>query len=105
MVGGLVQNQEIGIAQHELGQGDPAPFPAAQIPDVLEHIVPGEQESGQNISYFRIIQIGIVVGNLLEQRLLPVEHMVLLVVIADLHVHAQAEASAVRRQHPVEDLQ
>ncbi len=29
VVGGLVQYEEIGVAQHKLGQGDPAPLSAA----------------------------------------------------------------------------
>ena len=48
VVGGLVQDQEVGAGQHELREGDAAAFAAGQIRDALEDIVPGEQEGGEH---------------------------------------------------------
>ncbi len=46
VVGWFIQDQEIGIAQHQLGQGDPSSFPAAQIFNPLKDIITRKQKSG-----------------------------------------------------------
>ncbi len=59
MVGGLVQDQEIGLGEHQLGQGDPASLAAAQVSDALKHVVAGEQEGGQHVADLGVVHVGV----------------------------------------------
>ena len=63
MVRWLVQDEEIGIGEHQLRQGNPAPLPAAQALDLLEYIVLGEEEGGQYISHLGVVHVGIGILN------------------------------------------
>ena len=96
MVGGLVQDEEIGLRQHQLRQGDPAPLAAAQIPDALEHVVPGEEEGRQHAADLGVVHVGVGVLELVKESLLHVEDLVLLVVVADVDPGSQADLPGVR---------
>ena len=50
VVGGLVQQQHVGPAQHQLQQLDPGPLAAGQGTDALIDIVPAEQEGAEVVA-------------------------------------------------------
>ena len=102
MVGRLVQNQEVGVAEHELGETYPSALSAAYVADPLENIITGKKESSKYIADFRIGEIRIVVGNFVKQCFFRVEYMMLLVVITDFHIGAETEEAAVCRQETIE---
>ena len=52
VVGRLIQDEEIGLRQHQFGKGNPTPFTAADIPYPFKDISPGKQESRQCIADF-----------------------------------------------------
>ena len=86
MVRRLIQDEEVCVGEYQLGERDASALTAAQITDALEHILPGEEESRQYIADLGIVQVRIIVRDLFEQCLLAVEHMMLLIVIADLYI-------------------
>ena len=53
MVGGLVQNQQVYGFEQKLQQGQAALLPTGKHIQVLEHVVPPEQEGAQHIPYSR----------------------------------------------------
>ena len=93
MVGGLVQNQEIGFRKHQLGKGNTATFAAGQLRDPFEHIVSREKKGCQGTADGGIIQIRVGIGDFLEQGLFRMQYMVLLVVVSDLNLGAQCKGA------------
>ena len=96
VVGRLVEDQEVGIGEHQLGKGNSSALPAAQRVDRLENIVVCKQEGGQHISDFGVCQIRIRVGNLLENGLFHVEHLMLLIVVTDLYTASKCKRAGIR---------
>ena len=96
MVGGLVQDKEIGLRKHQLCQGYPAPLAAAQSVDGLEHIVAGEEEGGQHVADLRIGQIRIGIGNFLKNGFVHMKNVVLLIVVANLNLASQLHLAGIR---------
>ena len=56
MVGGLVEDQEVCLGEHQFGQGYTASFAAGEGGDQLEYIVIFEQEGSQYIADASIVQ-------------------------------------------------
>ncbi len=73
--------------------------PPLKSPMQLEHIVPGKEKGRQDIADLGIVHGGVGVLDLVKQGLLHVEHLVLLVVVADVDLGAQADLAGVRGQH------
>ena len=93
VVGGLVQDQEVGLGEHKLCQGDPASFSAAQVFDALEHVVAGEQEGGQHVADLGVVHVGVGVLKFVKKSFLHVEYLVFLVVITDVDFRSQTDFS------------
>ena len=89
MVGGLVQDQEIGLGEHELGQGYTSSFAAGKRGDFLKNIISGKEERRQHVADLRLSERRVGVGNLLKNSFVAVEYMMFLVIITDLHFGAQ----------------
>ena len=64
VVGGLVHQQEVVVAQHQLRQRNPALLAAGQRADGLEHVVAGEQEQRKHPAHPVDLQPGEVVPDL-----------------------------------------
>ena len=96
MVGRLVEDQEVGVREHQLGKGNSSALTAAQGMNRLEDIVVCKQEGGQHISDFGVCQIWIRVGNLLENGLFHVEHLMLLIVATDLYTASKCKRADIR---------
>ena len=86
MVRRLIQDEEVRVGEYQLGKRDTSALTATQITDTLEHILTGEEESRQYIADLGIVQVRIIVRDLFKQCLLAVEHVMLLIVIADLNI-------------------
>ena len=104
MVGGLVQDQEIGLGEHQLRQGHPAALAAGEHFDLLEHVLSGEQEGRQDVADLRIRERRIFVRDFFKNGFIRMQHMVLLVVVADLNLASDADLSGVRVHQTVDDL-
>ena len=104
MVGRLVEDQEVGIGEHQLGKGNSSALTAAQRVDRLENIVVCKQEGGQHISDFGVCQIRIRVGNLLENGLFHVEHLMILIIISDVDSGTKNDLTVIRLHETVDDL-
>ena len=58
MVCRLIQDQEIGIGEHQFGKGYPAPFSAAQISDPFKNIVPCKQKAANTFLIRVLSRVG-----------------------------------------------
>ena len=105
MVRGLVHKQEVVLAQHQLGQRQPAALTARKRVDFLEHIVASEQEQGQHAAHAVGVQAGEIVPQFVEHILIRMEARLVLVVIADIDVRAKLHGAAIRRFLAHEDAQ
>ena len=105
MIGGLVQDQEVGLGEHELGQGYASLLAAAQIADPLEDFLACEEEGSQKAADLCVVHGRVLVGDLLEHGLIVVQYMMLLVVVADVNICPQTDHALVRRDLLVEDTQ
>ena len=56
MVCRLIENQEVGLREHQLREGQTPPFTAGQVGHALEYIISGEEEGGEGVSYGRVVQ-------------------------------------------------
>ena len=66
MVRGLIENKEIGISQHKLCQRHASAFSAAQVADQLKDVLAGKEESGKNVTDFRVGEPRIFIGDFFE---------------------------------------
>ena len=105
MVCRLVQDQKIGLGEHELCQRDAAALAAGEIRDALEDIVPGEEEGSQHAADLGVVHVGPGVLEFLEEGLFGVQDRVLLVIVGDQDPGAQRHAAGIRGQKAVDDLQ
>ena len=64
--------------------------PPLRVLDPFEHIVAGEKKGCQDVSDLGVVHVRIGVGDLLKQGFLHMKNVVLLIVIADMHLGAQA---------------
>ena len=83
--------------RYQLGERYTTALAATQITDTLENILPGEEESRQHIADLGIVQVRIIVRDLFKQCLLAVEHVMLLIVIADLNIGTDVYKRQVRQ--------
>ena len=86
MVRWLIEDKEVRIGEYQLGERYTTALAATQITDTLEHILPGKEKSRQYITDLGIVQVRIIVRDLFKQCLLAVEHMMFLIVIANLYI-------------------
>ena len=93
VVGRLVQQQQIGPGQDQLGQLQAAALAAAQIADPAEGLVIGEQEAPQ-VSHGRFTAEGRGPTDLLDQTIFVVEILVLLVIVANLRTGTDLDPAA-----------
>ncbi len=95
VVCGLIEDQEVRLGEHKLGKGNPALLAAREVPDVLEHVLPGKEEGGKKRPDLRVVHVGMLVRNFLKERVVVVQDVVLLVVVADVDVCAEADRTLV----------
>ena len=105
MVCRLVEDQEICLGKHQLGKRYPSAFTAAERPDLLENVVTCKEKGGEGIADLRVRKGRIVVRDLLEKSLVHMQHMMLLIVVADLDIGAQPDLAVIRGEQLVDDLQ
>ena len=70
----------------------------------LKHILAGKKKSGKSAADFRIIQIRIGIRYFIKQGFLWMQHMMLLIIVADMDVSAKGKRSCVGRKQAVDDL-
>ena len=83
MVGRLVQHQQAGALEDQLGDGQPRPLAAAEHGVGFEHVVPREAEGGQRRAHLRHRQRAVFVPQLADDGVFVVDELLLLIVIAD----------------------
>ena len=105
MVGRLIEDKEISLRKHELGQGYPAPFAAREFSDQFEHIVSCKEEGGKEIADLGVGHGGEGIGDLFKDRIAVVEDLLLLIIITDMDIGTQADVAGVLPQDPVQDLE
>ena len=105
VVGRLIEDEQICLGEHELGKGYTALFSAGELADQLEDVVAGEEEGGQKVPHLGVGHGRIGVGNLFKDRVAIVEDVVLLVIVSDVDIGAQADMALVLPQKTVQDLQ
>ncbi len=78
--------------------------PPLRVPDPLKHVVPGEQERRQRTSDLGVGHSRVGVGDLLKQRLFHVQHLMILIIIADVDSGTQDDLTGIRLHETVDDL-
>ena len=96
VVGRLVQNQEIGLGEHEFGKRNPSFLAAGQIRDLFKNRIPGKQERGEQVADLRVGHIRMCVADFLKDGIFVIQDMVLLIVVAHVDVGAEAQISVIR---------
>ena len=71
---------------------------------MVEYIIPGEEEGGQNVADLGVSQIRIGILDFLKHGLFHVEDMVLLIVITDMDFGTQGNGAGICRKHAVDDF-
>ena len=97
MVGGFVQQQQVGGLQDQLHQLQPGLFPAGEHIQGLFHLFPGKEEGAQHGADLGLGQPGIGLGEVGKHGLGAADMAVELVVIGRYHVGAQPHHAPVRR--------
>ena len=105
MVGRLVQDQKIGIGEHQLGKGNTSSLATAELGDLLEYIVLRKEECSKNIADLGIGHGRIIILQFLKDRLFSVKYLMSLIVVADLYIGSQTHGTAVGLHQIVDDLQ
>ena len=96
VVGRFVQQQHVVLPEHQLRQGHPSFFPAAERADRGEHVVSREKEHSQRAAHLILFHPREPVPHLVQHRLLPVQARLVLVIVADIHAGSPPDVSAVR---------
>ena len=105
MVCGLIQNQQVCLREHELGQGDTALFAAGEFPDQLKDVVACKEEGSQEISYLCVGHGRKGVSNFLEDSIAVIQDVMFLVIVADVDISAQPYVALVLAEKTVQNLQ
>ena len=92
----FVQQQHIILAQHQLRQGYPAFFAAAQGGHRHKHVVPGKQEAAQRAANLILLHPGKTVPHLIQHRFSLVQPRLMLIVVSDVDAGAPAQRAAIR---------
>ena len=107
VVGRLVQDQQVGPGLEHLAQGQPHPLAAGELPHLLLHVLPGEQEAPQGPADLLPLELRVFLPEIVQDclfRIHMVRHRRLLVEISPLHVGAEGECAAQGRHGACQGL-
>ena len=90
VVRGLVQDEEVAVAQHEPAESHLGPLAAAEGLDGLEDLVAPEAEDGEGRAHLRLRHPRVHVMDLIEDRFGHGEVHLMLVEVADRHADSEA---------------
>ena len=105
MVGRLVQQQQVVVAQHQLGQRHAPLFAAGQGLDGLIYIVAGKQEKRQHAADAIHFQARKFIPDLVQNVLFRVEPRLMLLIVAHIHIRTEYHRAAVRLKPARDDVQ
>ena len=98
VVGRLVQQKQVVLAKHQLGQRHAPPLAAGKAPDGVKHIVPREEEQAQRAAHLALLHGGKAVPDLVQHGVGRVEVLLVLVIIPDINIDAVFDAAPVGRE-------
>ena len=105
MVGGLVQQQEIGFGEHQLEKQHPGPLPAGKGAHRLEHVLPFEEEHRQSGAHLGLGKAGMLVPNFIDDGFFVVEALLGLLVIPHVQGGTKTHKAGVRGVLPQKDFE
>ena len=103
MIGGLVQNQQIGPGLQHLAQGQPHLLAAGKLAHEFRHILPGEQKAPQGAAHLLPHIMRILFPEIVQYGLpgvCVIQHRFLLVKISPLHILSEFELPSQSGQFP-----
>ena len=98
MVGGLVQQEQVVLAQHQLRQRHAPPLAAGEASNGIEHVVARKEEQAQRAAHLALLHRGEAVPDLVQHGVGGVEVLLMLVVIPDVNIDAVLHAAPVGRE-------
>ena len=105
VVGRLVQDQKIGIREHQLGKGNTSAFTAAEFGNLFENIILRKKKCGKDIADLCIGHSRIIILQLFKDRFFSVEYLMCLIVVADVYICSEPDGTAISIYQIVDDLQ
>ena len=96
MVGGLVEKQEIGFGEHKFCQRDTPFFSTGKKRNLFVNVIPGKEESSEDVADLRIVEIRVVIVDLVKNRFFFVQHIVFLIVISQFDICAKDGSTLIR---------
>ena len=105
MVGGLVQDQHIGLAQHHNGKLELGPLTAGQRPHLLIDILAGEQYIAQHGADCHLIEPGIAVPQLIQSGLFIVKAGVLLLIVGEIDILSPVHLALVNGEQSLDGFE
>ena len=84
VVGGLVEEEDVGAGGDERGEGETGLFAAGEDPGGFEGVVAGEEEGAEDGTSLSVVELGGDVGEVLKHGSVEIEGVVLLGEVADL---------------------
>ena len=105
MVGRLVQDQKIGIREHQLGKGNTSAFTAAEFGNLFENIILRKKKCGKDIADLCIGHSRVIILQLFKDRFFSVEYLMCLIVVADVYICSEPDGTAIGIYQIVDDLQ
>ena len=105
MVSWFIENQKIGIREHQLGQRNTPAFTAAQVTDIFKYIVACKKKRRQYITNTGMGHRRPCIGNLIKNRLIHIQNLMFLIIITNMDITAQMDKTLISRNNLIDNLQ
>ena len=86
MVGRLIEDQEVGLGEHQLCERDTTALTTGEGRDQLKYIIVGKKKGGEHVSDLCLGKGRVGIGNFLKDGFFRMQYVMLLIVIADLNL-------------------
>src|SRR5690625_122462 len=98
MVGWFIEYEQVISLEHQSGQLDACLFPPAQVIDVLQHFILGEQEAAEHCSDVTFFHVRVFMPEFFEYSSAGRKFSLLLIIVTDGYIRSVNDFSAVFRK-------